>query len=188
MSASPRFWISQQFLEGPDLDPVSTDSENTDRPRGVSTDSPQRQEQVTAQTRHSGGPPLTPLHNPYLLSQFYSSLPSPFLPRFPSLQPFPVKQSSERPAPWKVSCTRNYYFYALSLRVDFSTIHTFVGIFFLEYVCSQNMEPASRKLNRTREAMCPTIKRNTSSSNRHPPGHLAVPREKRAAGNSAKCP
>lgn len=60
--------------------------------------------------------------------------------------------------------------------------------FFPYNICSQNVEPASRKLNRTRKAMCPTIKGNTQSGSRRPTGQQALPSSQCAARKHAKPP
>lgn len=125
--------ILQQFMEMRDSDTVSTDSENRDQRGGLSTQCPPKKipSQFSLYTKISEGPPLMPLHNPFLVPSFTPFFCSPFPPVFHSFYLFFIKQSRERQPHGRVSYTRNYYFYAFPLRVHSSTIHTFVGIFFL---------------------------------------------------------
>ena len=124
---SPPF--SQQIVKAHGWDTSERiGSERIDQRRDVSLEGPPKESPVRGiNTHRTQTATSNSVAETLSLSSSDPSLLS--FPPFHSFSPF-VKQAHERPPLWKVSYTRNYYFYVLPLRVHFSTIHTIVGIFF----------------------------------------------------------
>lgn len=125
---------------------------------------------------------------PCPLPQFYSSPSLTAHPHPPHPFSLLIKQSTERPPHGRFHVQGITIFVHSPLGLTPAQSILLWAFFPYNMSVSQNVEPALRKLNRTREAMCPTIKGNTSSSNRSPTGQAALPKGKCAAGKPAKCP